>query len=781
MRFKHRKWANPFFIVSLAIAGLFGASAAVIDNQTQETPVAEKADAADPGTFVYAKNEQSWGSLYVYAYKNSNSSIKNAEWPGTQMKQINNTSQAYYADLGSNKTQFDRIIFHNNSGVQTGNIPCNLSNHSVFKSFSQGSTYADAYALSDLAVSAPNSQNNWSTSTSVTFGTTASGNIPAHTYRLTYTFTDKNKEFKIVNSGSWWGYTSIDHGGLDKTHISKASQDSDPNCKVDCPATLKLWFTPAWIWFGNKNEIFNGNDGSVFVDVSKYTVTLNKQSGTGGSGSVTATYGSAMPSATMPTRTGYTFGGYFTETGGDGTKYYNADGSSAKNWDINENTTLYAYWIPTTFTITYDRNNAGAQSVTATRTKKYDVEHTILDPAVALSWSPSADKRFVGWADSREGTATHSAGDSYTTNAAKTFYYNEDWYNYRYKIGSGSWVNLNHNDTDKPSGVKAQFQSASAQLLSKGSLLTFQYSTDGGTNWSSLTINTFEGNYDTSTGIKDQTTDTIYLKLNDDASNKYSVWVPGVSERTIAVCNSSSASSGTYYNTRSNGYTEVVTISYVYIQKGQYLKRGWGKDLYETILDTSGGAHSYFSQVGSETAVLCNMTGAYTIYNKAGSYNNWKDVYITRSDSESAKYLAQLFNGIISPICTAAAGGDAKAALQEVWYSNTSSDMYKHFNGQPTATMDYFSGKTSSSDTDIVACITRYNYIENKYGTTALPDFFGRGGYKAAVRDFTPFELMDDGENGITTLIIIIASSISLLSITALSVLMVKKRKRKEY
>ena len=39
-----------------------------------------------------------------------------------------------------------------------------------------------------------------------------------------------------------------------------------------------------------------------------YTVNFDKQSGSGGSNSVTATYGSAMPSMTKPARTGYTFG-----------------------------------------------------------------------------------------------------------------------------------------------------------------------------------------------------------------------------------------------------------------------------------------------------------------------------------------------------------------------------------------------------------------------------------------------------------------------------------------
>ena len=86
---------------------------------------------------------------------------------------------------------------------------------------------------------------------------------------------------------------------------------------------------------------------------NKYTVTFDKQNGTGGSNNVSATYDAAMPAATMPTRTGYTFQGYYdAQTGGN--QYYKADGSSAKNWDKTANTTLYARWDAITYTITYD-------------------------------------------------------------------------------------------------------------------------------------------------------------------------------------------------------------------------------------------------------------------------------------------------------------------------------------------------------------------------------------------------------------------------------------------
>ena len=81
---------------------------------------------------------------------------------------------------------------------------------------------------------------------------------------------------------------------------------------------------------------------------NQYTITFNKQSGTGGTSSATATYGSAMPSITAPTRTCYTFGGYYTSTGGSGTQYYTATGASARNYDQTAADTLYAKWTSDT-------------------------------------------------------------------------------------------------------------------------------------------------------------------------------------------------------------------------------------------------------------------------------------------------------------------------------------------------------------------------------------------------------------------------------------------------
>lgn len=98
---------------------------------------------------------------------------------------------------------------------------------------------------------------------------------------------------------------------------------------------------------------WNGGEDHDFFSY-RYDVALDMQRGGGGSTSIIAIDGSAMPSADMPGRDGYAFGGYWTETNGGGTQYYNADGSSTRNWDSRTITTLYAHWTPKTNIVTLE-------------------------------------------------------------------------------------------------------------------------------------------------------------------------------------------------------------------------------------------------------------------------------------------------------------------------------------------------------------------------------------------------------------------------------------------
>ena len=204
-----------------------------------------------------------------------------------------------------------------------------------------------------------------------------------------------------------------------------------------------------------------------------YTVNFDKQSGSGGSNSVTATYGSAMPSMTKPSRTGYTFGGYYTGTNGSGTQYYNANGGSAKNWDQTSNKTLYAKWTinpasvttaPTAKTgLTYNGSakalvNAGAalngtmnyrigtsgswstSIPTATNAGSYTVQYYAQGTGGASNSGTGSVQVTIAKANPTVTAPTAKSGLKYTgsaqalVNAGST-----TGGTMQYKVGSGSW------------------------------------------------------------------------------------------------------------------------------------------------------------------------------------------------------------------------------------------------------------------------------------------------------------------------------------------------------
>jgi uncharacterized repeat protein (TIGR02543 family) len=99
-----------------------------------------------------------------------------------------------------------------------------------------------------------------------------------------------------------------------------------------------------------------------------YAVTLDRQGGSGGAGSVTATFASMMPGIAVPTRAGYTFGGYYSAANGEGTQYYTAEGKGVREWDQAGAATLYAHWTANTYVVTLDWQDGtgGTASVAAT-------------------------------------------------------------------------------------------------------------------------------------------------------------------------------------------------------------------------------------------------------------------------------------------------------------------------------------------------------------------------------------------------------------------------------
>jgi hypothetical protein len=161
------------------------------------------------------------------------------------------------------------------------------------------------------------------------------------------------------------------------------------------------------------------------------TVSFNQNSGTGGqTGTLTATYGSAMPSApvTCPTRTGYDFGGYYDGSGGSGTQYYTSTGASARNWDKEDATyTLYAKWTIKSYSVTWKVD--GEDYTTGTPTDNVNHGSHVTTLPTAPSPASYCGDKFVGWTDADGGVYTHGTSNLYTkasdfpnATGAQTFY-----------------------------------------------------------------------------------------------------------------------------------------------------------------------------------------------------------------------------------------------------------------------------------------------------------------------------------------------------------------------
>ena len=162
---------------------------------------------------------------------------------------------------------------------------------------------------------------------------------------------------------------------------------------------------------------------------TNYTVTLDKNAddATAGTASVTANYGSVMPTATMPTRAGYTFAGYYdTSAATGGTQYYTAGGASARKWNKTADTTLYARWTEVT---------GGAVAKAYTSGSESDAGGTV--KVGSGTAAASVNLSSIGITSSNTVTATKNTNYSFTgwqfsgTKAA----------NLRYRFGtSGDWL-----------------------------------------------------------------------------------------------------------------------------------------------------------------------------------------------------------------------------------------------------------------------------------------------------------------------------------------------------
>ena len=170
----------------------------------------------------------------------------------------------------------------------------------------------------------------------------------------------------------------------------------------------------SWATFGPGSSSWQGTSnayGSISVPAKpSYTVSYNANGGSGAPGNQTKWYGETLTlSSTKPARTGYSFQGWATSSGGS-VAY-----ASGASYTGNAALTLYAVWKANTYAVKYNAN--GGTGAPGQQTKTYGVTLKL------SSTKPTrTNYNFKGWATSATGAVAYQPGANYTANSAVTLY-----------------------------------------------------------------------------------------------------------------------------------------------------------------------------------------------------------------------------------------------------------------------------------------------------------------------------------------------------------------------
>ena len=165
-------------------------------------------------------------------------------------------------------------------------------------------------------------------------------------------------------------------------------------------------------WSGVSKSTISAS-GSISVPAkTSYKITYNANGGSSTPSAQTKWHGTNITLAGAISRTGYSFGGWNTNSSGTGTNY-----SAGGTYSTNASATLYAKWTANTFTVSYNAN--GGSGAPGNQTKTYGVDLTL-----STTKPTRTNYNFKGWATSASGSGSvaYQPGGTYTANAAITLY-----------------------------------------------------------------------------------------------------------------------------------------------------------------------------------------------------------------------------------------------------------------------------------------------------------------------------------------------------------------------
>lgn len=233
------------------------------------------------------------------------------------------------------------------------------------------------------------------------------------------------------SNGSWWGKGIYLKNGNNSLLGSKIFKDTG-SVAVDFSTSTWNWGTGATsetlyliVGAANSNKTAmnysitnNGNNQNVSATTSggntyngyayavkmsipatAATLSYNANGGSVSPGSKTCSIGGTYGTLPTPTRTGYSFSGWYTSASGG-----NQVSSSTKMG--SSNTTIYAHWTANTYTVSYNGNGATSGN-TASSNHTYDSSKRLTTNGYVRD-----GYAFLGWSTSPNGSVQYSNGQN---------------------------------------------------------------------------------------------------------------------------------------------------------------------------------------------------------------------------------------------------------------------------------------------------------------------------------------------------------------------------------
>lgn len=204
-----------------------------------------------------------------------------------------------------------------------------------------------------------------------------------------------------ISSGAGW---STNNQKLLKTYTTSYSRSTSSQTKYAAAKLSGIEVAPGTASVSKSFSV---------PALASYTIKYDANNGSGAPASQTKYYGQTLKlSSAVPTRSGYNFVGWSTDSDST-TAQYQPGGS----YTANSSTTLYAIWsVAVIYTITY--NNNGGENGPGTGSKPQD------DTYIISSVIPDREGyNFLGWGLSSEtSTVSYHPGDMYTANSNLTLY-----------------------------------------------------------------------------------------------------------------------------------------------------------------------------------------------------------------------------------------------------------------------------------------------------------------------------------------------------------------------